>query len=197
MRPMIAGLLIAGLSISSVGAARAGDVSTRPRRGGDAYAFVIDENTLNGSVSVRDLDSIMRRFPGQYLWLRRNGREYVVLDRKRFDEGRRLFDASDPKRRSLEAAHRNVARREKELDREIDGLEESDAGDVGELDAASRQGRDELDARRRALEEESRALEAKEQALDRESDAIDRAAEARLWALVDRWIADGTARPLP
>ena len=195
MRRMIGVFLIAGLSLSAAAAIRAEDAPRRSRGARDAYAFVIDENTLNGSISVRDLDSIMRRFPRRYLWLRRNGRDYVLRDREKLAHAERLFDASDPERRSIEAERRSVEAREKALDRELDRLEDArDADeDGGEVEEASRSA---LEARRYALEQESRSLDEKERALDRRSDALDREAETKLWMLVDPWIADGSAQPL-
>ena len=62
------------------------------------------------------------------------------------------------------------------------------------LDEAGLRRLEEVKAKRREVHSQMRELEAQDRELDRREDAIEKRDEVRLWALADRWIADGTAQ---
>jgi len=176
---------------------RAAEIHGRGEGRGDAYALVVGDNWRT-ACSVAAIEELRTRFQGDYLWLRRHGRSYLVRDRARLAEAQTLLEG-DPTGKALEAERRKVARRSRELDFEQERVEKaSDAlRDAERRDEESERRLGELETKQRAMESEIRALEEKEEDLDRRSDALERAAEGKLWALVERWIADGAARPLP
>ena len=188
---------IALLSAAAGPAVRAAEVDVQADGPGKAYALVVDGQWRTGC-SVRAIEEMRRRFRGDYLWLRRDGRTYIVRDPARLAEAQAAFDRDGPELRALRAELKTVARQEQALDRERDRAEEeSDAlSDSGERDDASDRRLDELEAQQRTLGSEIRALEQREEDLDRRTDALEMAAETRFWVLGDRWISDGTARPV-
>jgi flagellar biosynthesis GTPase FlhF len=183
----------------------AGEVHGRSDAGRDSYSIVVHDTWMSSNQSVPQMESMLARFQGDYVWLRRHGKVYVVRDAARMEEARQIFQAPDPERDSLERERSAFERRESELDREQDRLEEAsdemrdadDDEDGPKLDEAALRRLEEVKAKRREVHSQMRELEAQDRELDRREDAIEKRDEVRLWALADRWIADGTAQSTP
>jgi Skp family chaperone for outer membrane proteins len=140
-------------------------------------------NSTTISGSLEDFTAVKGTLSGDYLWVRREGRRYVITDRARLAEA---WDYFAPER-ELRPQQREIERETRKLERESDALE--DAQDDRELTDHERSRLDELHAQERDLGRRERALDEKEEQLDR-------AAERKLWQMVDRAIQDGVARPV-
>jgi hypothetical protein len=179
------------------------EVHARSGAGRDSYSIVVRGTWMSSNQSVPQMEAMIERFQGDYVWFRRHGKVYLVRDAARREEARQIFDGPDPERESLERERRAFERREKELDREqnrleeaSDDMEDADADEEGPaLDEAGRQRLDDMKAKHREIASEMRELEAKDRDLDRRADAIEKRDEAKFWVLADGWIADGTAQP--
>jgi len=181
-----------------------------PRK--DAYVLARGEHFSIASGTIDDLKAARRRYSGDFLWASRSGRAYVIRDPVLLARGLACFDGLEetaPARRALEDRQRDLESKRQALDRERQALEhetdaaaDEDAEEASEARTASGQSRRaieargrELDSRERELDARERDLEAAERKIDRRDDELEREGEARLWRLIDRAIADGTARP--
>jgi hypothetical protein len=137
-------------------------------------------NSTTISGSLEDFTAVKGTLSGDYLWVRRDGRRYVITDRAKLAEA---WDYFAPER-ALRPQQREIERETRKLERESDVLEDTDDR---KLTASERSRLDELHARERDLARREQALEEREEELDR-------IAERKLWSLVDRAIRDGAAR---
>jgi hypothetical protein len=137
-------------------------------------------NSTTMSGSLEDFTAIKGAISGDYLWVRRDGRRYVITDRAKLAE---VWDYFAPER-ALRPQQQAIEHETRKLERESDALEDTDDR---RLTARERSRLDEL----HALE---RDLARREQALDEREEELDRIAERKLWSLVDRAIRDGAAR---
>jgi hypothetical protein len=138
-------------------------------------------NSTTMSGSLEDFTALKGTITGDYLWVRRDGRRYVITDRTKLAEA---WDYFAPER-ELRPQQREIERETRKLERESDALE--DAQDDRQLTAHDRARLDELHA-------QERDLGRREQALDEREEELDRIAERKLWQLVDRSIREGAAR---
>ncbi|HET7452925.1 MAG TPA: hypothetical protein VFL12_09300 [Thermoanaerobaculia bacterium] len=172
----------------------------------DAYVLAIGGTTMTASASTSTIVAVQKAWTGDFLWIRRHGRAYVTRDRAVVGKVRTLFaplDTLRPEQHAISARERDVDREQEALDRERDRIEDASDADDGDEDdeqPAARLPQDErrlreLDARIAELDSQERALDAQERELDARSDEIEREVEAKLWTLIDGWIADGTALP--
>lgn len=151
--------------------------------GRDSYVLHFGGNrstmtTMSGS--LEDFMAIRGTLDGDYLWVRRGGKAYVITDRARLAE---VWDYFAPQRR-LSPQQKEVADETRKLEQESDALE--DAQDDRELTSAESARLDDLHAKERELGRREKALD------DREEE-LERIAEKKLWDLVDRAIRSGEA----
>jgi hypothetical protein len=140
-------------------------------------------NSTTISGSLEDFTAVKGTLSGDYLWVRHDGRRYVITDRARLAEA---WDYFAPQR-ELRPQQKEIERETRKLERESDALE--DAQDDRQLSSRERSRLDDLHA-------QERDLGRREQALDQREEELDRIAERKLWQLVERAIREGAARPL-
>jgi hypothetical protein len=162
----------------------------------DAYVLSRTGGNSSMNVSVEDLKALRSRFSEDFLWFRRNGKEYVISDPAVIDEAERCFDPLRPLRRQQEALgdrDRVLDREEEALDRKHDALVDADH-DTREARLDER--RRDVETRLRAIREQQRDLEREERILDEREEALEKVAEARLDRLIDDALRRDLARPL-
>jgi vacuolar-type H+-ATPase subunit I/STV1 len=149
----------------------------------DSYVLQVgsSRDTVTMSGSLEQFMAIRGTLDGDYLWVRRGGKTYVITDHARLAEVWGYFAPE----RELRPKQKEVEAETKKLEKESDALEDQDDR---ELTSAERSRLDDL-------REKERELSRREQALDDREEELDRIAEAKLWQLVDRSIRDGVARP--
>ena len=207
MKARFAAALCAALFAAAAPASE-GNIHVRSRSDAkhDAYVLAIGGMTMSASASTSTIVAVQKAWPGDFLWVRRNGKAYRTSDREVVGKVRTLFaplDALRPEQNAVSARERDVDREQEVLDRERDRIEDASDADDGDEDdeaPAARSPRDEqrlreLDARIAELDSQERDLDAQESELDARSEEIEREVEAKLWTLIDGWIADGTAAP--
>lgn len=176
-------------------------------RARDAYVLSREGHWSSTNESLEGLRAVQRRFPGEFLWVRRFGKEFLIRDPRTLEEAQSLFAplrgleperaALKPRQSRLESKQAALDREQEKLERELDRLAD-DSESSGEESA--RKGLEhrqrELETRMRALEGEQRELDAVEHSIDEREDDLEKKAEAELWRLIDRSIAGAVARPV-
>ena len=150
----------------------------------DSYVFHFggDRNSMTMSGSLEDFMAIRGQLDGDYLWVRRGGKSYVITDRAKLAE---VWEYFAPER-ALRPEQKEIARQTRKLEKESDALEDVDDR---ALTSAEQSRLEELHA-------QERELSRREEALDQREEELDRIAERKLWQLVDRSIGDGSARAI-
>ena len=184
-----------------------GKTAVSPTRDADVYILSHDSSFFSTTASVRDIESIGKKVAGDFLWVRRAGKELVIRDARTLEEATRLFEpinGLEPEREALQAKQEQLGRDETTLDDEEERLED-------ELEALENRGEDqvsdsaraalehrriELNAKMRTLEARERELDADERALENRSDALEQKAETALWDLVDQALTNGLGRAI-
>jgi hypothetical protein len=196
-----AALLAASLVPSAVLA------SPRDPSAGDAYILAVGDSWTSGAMDIDDLVKMRNRLGGDFLWFRRGGKTYRVVDAATLGKADGLFAsvrALEPEFEDLRRKERQLDAREDELDREEELIEQ----DLEDMDADEEAGmavddnarrnlesrRDAVRARMKELQKEQRALESVERALDSREESLEAEAEAKLWKLIDETIASGAAK---
>lgn len=177
--------------------------------GTDGYILAIGDQWTSGDMDLDDLVRMRGREAGDFLWFRRGGKTYRVVDAATLGKAQSLFApmrALEPEFDALRRNERKLDAREDELDREEELIDQ----DLEDLDADEEAGlaidpneRRNLESRREAvrermrdLEKEQRALESVERKLDQREEALETESEAKLWKLIDETIASGVAKPV-
>ena len=159
----------------------------------DAYVLSRAGGDSNMNASVDDLETLRSRFSKDFLWFRRNGKEYVISDPAVIDQAERCFDALRPLRPQQEALadrDRVLDREEEALDREHDALVDEDHAT---REAGSDERRRDIEKQLRAIREQQRDLEKEERIFDERQEALEKVAEARLDLLIDDALRRGLA----
>ena len=200
--------LLLGCLMAPVGAAGGQSKETIlvSDRAGDAYVLSRGGHWSSTNESLEALRAVQRRFSGEFLWVRRAGKEYLIRDHRTLEEAQSLFAplreldperaALRPRQSRLESEQTKLDREQEKLERELDRLtDDSEArGEEATRGRLERRQR-ELESKMRALEGEERELDAVERSIDEREDDLERKAEAELWRLIDRALARGLGRP--
>jgi hypothetical protein len=161
-------------------AAAAAMLATGSRK--DSYIISLGHyNTISGA-NVDQIVAVTKRMNDRrYVWVRRDGREYLITDDTTLARAQALF----ADQMALAPDQEAVGREERRLDHEADRLEDKDE----RLTAAEKD-------RLAELHEQLRALAKREKELDDKEEALEREAERGFWSLVDSAIRSGVAKPL-
>ena len=151
--------------------------TSKSRRDGYILAPSSDNLTFSGGIDMSSFETLRERYPGKLLWVRRDGREYIIRDETLLMRAQALF--APPAALAPEQAA--IAREEAALDREEERLD--DAAKTAE----NRRRLDEVRARQKKVAE-------REKALDEREEELERIAERELWQLVDTAIRSGAAK---
>jgi hypothetical protein len=166
---------IAAVVDSAIRRGTASSVDT-PRR--DAYLLHDGDTriTISGDSSLDSIRALNQKFSGDYLWVRRAGKEYLIRDPVLLDRMRALFAPEH----ALAPQQAAIAREEKDLDHEEDALDDDEHDEK-------------TSARLSDIHTRQEDISRRESELDRREEELERQAEAALWPLVDDAIRDGSA----
>lgn len=203
-------LLLSAARAAKAGEDRPGVARVWVRGHSDAYVLARDGHFLSSDASIEEINALQSRWSGDFLWIRRGGREFVIRDAPTMDESQRLFEPLkrlEPEQEALRRRQKEIESEERTLETEEEKIEEEiQALDRDEDDDSDRpvvpDARPDLDRRHREVEEKMRALEGRERELDaaeneldRRSEALEKKAEAALWRLIDGALGKGLGRP--
>jgi hypothetical protein len=167
----------------------------------NADAYVLTKNYVSYSTNATgdDILTLNDLFGGNYLWVRRTGKEFVIRDAHAIKDARRLFaplDEVEPERAALQQTRQHLETEESSLDAEKAGLDDrvksmdSDDKSSGARTSLERQLAD-LSARRIELEIRTSDLALREEALATRVRSLQSQIETSLWAFVDGALANG------
>ena len=149
-------------------------------------------NMISANVDVDRALAIRRDHGSHFLWVKRDGRAYVIRDQATLEAVGALFAGSrafSPELRRLHEKLRPLEAHERELDREADAISDDDqrnACDEVRLRDLQRELRD--------VESRLRDLEREEEALERRQDRREAEAEEAMVPIVDDAIRRGIAK---
>jgi hypothetical protein len=201
---------IAAAALAATLASSALLAGPEPSKTEDPYILAVGDRWSSSHMDLDDLVKMRDRLAGDFLWFRRAGKTYRVLDAPTLARAEALFGpvrALEPEFDDLRRKERKLDAKENELDREEELIEE----DLEDLDAHEEAGiavdgnaRQNLEARREAVrsrmrnvEKEQRQLESVERGLDTREESLEAEAEAKLRRLMDETIASGAAQQVP
>jgi hypothetical protein len=203
---LVAPILVALLASAALPATP--DPSEKPT--GDGYILAVGDKWMSSGMDLDDLVRMRDRLAGDFLWFRRAGKTYRVLDAPTLAKAEALFGplrVLEPEFEDLRRKERRLDAKENELDREEELIEQ----ELEDLDADEEAGiavdgnaRKNLESRREAVrsrmrdvEKEQRQLESVERQLDAREETLEAEAETKLWRLIDETIASGAAKSVP
>src|SRR2546430_15631380 len=149
------------------------------------YVFVRGSHNIirsRGTLTLNPARAKREMYRHDFLWFRTGGRRYLIQDAATLERIDRLFDperAFDPEAERVREQLRPLERRESELDREIDALEDRDEDDAP-LSAAEERRLDSLRREMDDLRPRMHALERQEEEVDRKRDDLEAEAERRM-----------------
>lgn len=168
----------------------------------DRFTYIYrrgDSSITRISGSVDQIGKMVKKSYGnEFVWLRMNGRAYVIRDAATLAEVRNAFRHLE----EMEPSMREVERRLEPFERELEKIEDrvDELGDSLDDDRLSDSARDAIEDKLRDAEEQMRAVEAKirpvEQELERlekESDRREEIAEKQFEGIVERAVRQGVA----
>ena len=166
-----------------------------------AFSYVLvrgSEHMLTGpDVSLNVALARREAYGSDFMWFKKDGREYLIRDAATLDRIQGLFEparAYKPEAKRVRHELRPLERRESELDREIDALTDRDEGPP--LTAAEEDRLRDLRREMEGVQRGMRALERQEEEIDRKRDALEEDAERRMMPILDEAVRSGVAKPV-
>ena len=178
---------------------------------GDSYVLASHDNlSVSGGVDWDEIQRLRQRVELPFLWVRKDGREWLIRDYSIVQKAMSLFE---PLEKFLESEEHAIELKERELDdleerledeeETLEDIEDDIEDDVEEADGWTEELRQrerevsksmrELEERQREIERELHELERQEREVERREEALEAEAEGRLWKLIDDAIRDGVA----
>lgn len=150
------------------------------------------------SGSFDRIGEVARRYHGEFVWLRMDGRNYLIRDAATLAEVRSTFRPVE----ELEPSLREVERRLKPFEQEMEQVEEriDELGDSLDDDRLTDATRDDVEdkirdaeTKMRAIEDKARVIERELERLEQESERRETIAEKKFEELVVRAVRQGIA----
>jgi hypothetical protein len=156
-----------------------------------------DVTHMRSSTDIETMVALSKRWSGEYVWLKRDGRSYLIRDAGVLAEVRSAFAEMHAYEPTLRAAHerlhpleRKMERIERQMDRLGDRLSDDD-----DLDRDTRRSLEEqlrkAEAEFQELEHDFKPAERESERMERELDRLERIAEERFEKIVIRAIDSG------
>src|SRR5687767_13592024 len=123
---------------------------------------------VTGNMPIKGIGSVTKRWSGDFLWAKINGREYLIRDDATLAEARRAFvqvEANQEQYHALEAKMKPVERRHRILERQHDELTDSLSNEPERYTAAEER---EMERRIREIGEKMRPIEAELRLLEQQ-----------------------------
>lgn len=180
------------LSAVAAGMLTAGDqpMSYVYKRGDGTYA------RINGSID--QIGKVAKKYGGEFVWVRSDGRNYVIRDAATLAEVREAFrevEAMEPSLREVESRLKPYEERMDAVEQRVDAFgDQLDDEDLGEsardsIEAKLRDAEDDM----RDLERQMAHIEREMEKLEKESERREKIAERQFEQIIERAIERGVA----
>jgi prefoldin subunit 5 len=164
-----------------------------------AFSYVLvrgSQHMLTGSdVSLKVAMARRDTYGSDFMWFKKDGREYLIRDARTLDRLEGLFErerAYKPEAKRVRRELRPLERRESELDPEIDALTDRDDHDHP-LTAAEEDRLRDLRREMETVHSRMRVLEQQEEEIDRKRDELEAEAERAMMPILEEAIRSGVA----
>lgn len=167
----------------------------------NADAYVLTKNYVSYSTNATgdDILNLNQVFGGNYLWVRRAGKEFVIRDAHAIKDANRLFAALDemqPEQAALQEERVQLEKDEESLESEREEVETRLQGiEGGDKSSGARMALEnqlaDIAVRRSALVERASDLEMRVSAFQTRVKSIGLQIETSLWSLVDSALVSG------
>ena len=157
----------------------------------DRFAYIFkrgNDSIMRINGSIEEFQRIAKRWPGEYIWVRRNGREYLIRDAAVLAAARNAFaqmEALEPAMREAEKRLRPIEKKFEAIEERLDELEDGESPDR-QIREAERQ--------LRAAEAELREAEGALERIEKEVERREEIAEKKFEEIAIRAIEGGKAR---
>jgi chromosome segregation ATPase len=171
---------------------------------GDRFSYIYAQDDHGSTISrghVQDIVRVAKRYSGTYIWLRRDGREYMIRDAATLAAARDAFadmQALEPQEREAErnvqVYEKKMEALEKKIDRISDQLGDDDEDTLS--DATRNDLEDQLrdlERQMRGIEREMKPFERAQEDVEKEMERREKIAERRLEEIIARAIREGRA----
>lgn len=146
----------------------------------DRFAYIYkrgNDSIMRIDGSIEQFQRIAKRWTGEYIWVSRNGREYLIRDAAVLAAARKAFapmEALEPQMREAEARMRPIERKYETIEERLDALEDDDAPEsqIREAERALRAIESELAVAERAVERIEEELERREEVAEKKFEEI-------------------------
>ncbi len=162
-----------------------------------------DSYTTGGDLNVERIGSYGKRWSGDFLWAKIDGKQYLIRDAATMAEARQAFvhvEANQGKYHALHAKMRPIEKKHQALERKHDNLSDSLSDEPERYTATQRRDMErqirEVEEQMRPLEAELEALEEQEEVFDQKQEVLEEAAEKKLRQVIERAIRTGAAEKL-
>ncbi|HEX3071561.1 MAG TPA: hypothetical protein VHX14_23555 [Thermoanaerobaculia bacterium] len=155
---------------------------------GSEHILTGPDVSLNVALARRDA------YGRDFMWFKKDGREYLIRDAATLDRLDGLFEPGrkyKPEAKRVKQELRPLERRESELDRRIDALTDRDEGP--RLTTADENRLRDLRRELASVQHDMRELERQEEEIDRKRDALEADAERRMLPTLEEAIRRGVA----
>jgi predicted nucleic acid-binding Zn-ribbon protein len=157
-----------------------------------------DSSYMRMNASIDRIGAVAKKYGNEFVWVRSNGRSYVIRDAATLAEVRSAFgevDAMEPSLREAEKRLKPFEKQMEAIETRVDAFgDQLDDENLGEStrDAIEAKLRDAEDALR-GVERQMAGVERETERLERESEKREEAAEERFERIVERAIESGVA----
>jgi hypothetical protein len=190
---MLALALLLSASVAGVVTAAGRNMSYIYRRGDVGFTRI-------SGAGISHIGAVSKKYGGEFVWVRVDGRNYLIRDAATLAEVRNAFrevEAMDPTIRDVERRLKPFEQRMEDIEERLDAISDIDDDEDENLSDSQR---DELerkmrDAERdmREVEQQMKPIERELERLERESERREKIAEDRFERIVERAIGSGIA----
>jgi chromosome segregation ATPase len=170
--------------------------------GAEQFSYIYkqgDHTHIRSNSGIEQMVSLSKRWTGEFVWLKRNGRQYLIRDAAVLAQVRAAFadlHAYEPKVRAAEESLRPLERKMERIEERMDELSDR-LGDDEELDEATRVGLErklaQAEREFNELERSYRPAERENERMEREHDRLEKIAEEKFEKIVFRAVEEGKA----
>lgn len=168
--------------------------------GADQFSYIYkrgEHTHIRSSADIESMVALSKRWSGEFIWVKRGGRAYLIRDAAVLAEVRTAFadlHAHEPTLRAAEERLRPVERKMERIEERMDRISDR-LGDDDDLDRATRADLQkqlrQLELEFDAIEGPYRSAERETERMEREHDRLEEIAEKRFEKIVVRAIESG------
>ncbi|HKR64829.1 MAG TPA: hypothetical protein VJZ00_13940 [Thermoanaerobaculia bacterium] len=147
----------------------------------ERFSYVFNQggrSTIRANGSIESAVRLAKKWSGDFIWVREDGREYLIRDANVLAEAKAAMAVLEPFERAVRTAEKKVQPYEDQLD-EIERKSDDLSDKLGDDEDLSDSERESLEAKLRDVEEQMHDIEARMHGLEKELESAERDMDAR------------------